>query len=53
MARRFVSKAQWRMAFARKLPFARKWAHRNQASQPYKTLPQHHGGRGLRGRRRR
>ncbi|MGI3198435.1 hypothetical protein ACRJ4B_16090 [Streptomyces sp. GTA36] len=41
------------MAFARKLPFARKWAHRNQRAQPYKTLPQHHNGRGLRGRRRR
>jgi hypothetical protein len=52
MVRRFSSKAQWRMAFARRLPFARKWAHRNQRQQPYRTLPQHHGGRGIRGRRR-
>lgn len=51
MARRFTSRAQWRMAFARHLPFARKWAHRNQRSQPYRTLPQHHGGTGRRGRR--
>ncbi len=53
MAGRFVSKAQWRMAFARKLPFARKWAHRNQARQLFRTLPQHHNGTGMKGRRRR
>ena len=53
MARKFVSKAQWRAMFARRMPFARKWAHRNQRSAPYKTLPQHHGGTGKRGRRRR
>jgi hypothetical protein len=53
MVRRFVSRAQWRAMFARRMPFARKWAHRNQASAPYKSLPQHHGGRGMRGRRRR
>jgi hypothetical protein len=52
MARRFSSKAQWRAMFARRMPFARKWAHRNQREQPYKTLPQHHGGTGRRGRRR-
>lgn len=52
MARRFTSRAQWRMAFARRLPFARKWAHRNQRAQPYRTLPQHHGARVRRGRRR-
>lgn len=44
MARRFTSKAQWRMAFARKLPFARRWAHRNQRSAPYRSLPRHHRG---------
>ncbi|MFE0329065.1 hypothetical protein ACFW08_20230 [Streptomyces sp. NPDC058960] len=53
MARRFVSKAQWRALFARRMPFARKWAHRNQASAPYRTLPQHHNGRGFRRGRRR
>lgn len=49
MARRFVSRAQWRAMFARKVPFARRWAHRNQRSAPYKSLPKH----SRRGRRRR
>ncbi|MEU7381544.1 hypothetical protein AB0A91_16380 [Streptomyces sp. NPDC042207] len=53
MARRFVSKAQWRAMFARRMPWARKWAHRNQRSRPYKTLPRHSATSGRRGRRRR
>jgi hypothetical protein len=48
---RFRSRAQWRWAFANRMPFARRWAHRNQASQPYRTLPARKGtGRGRRRR---
>jgi hypothetical protein len=45
---RFKSRAQWRWAFANRMPWARKWAHRNQNSQPYRALPR----RARRGRRR-
>ncbi|MFE3004238.1 hypothetical protein [Streptomyces sp. CB02366] len=34
--RGFRSKAQWRMAFARKMPWARRWANR---SRSYRSLP--------------
>lgn len=33
---RFVSKAQWRWAFATKKTFARRWAH---STPSYRTLP--------------
>lgn len=29
----FQSKAQWRWAFANKMPFARKWAHQTTGTQ--------------------
>ncbi|GCD46122.1 hypothetical protein GKJPGBOP_05869 [Streptomyces paromomycinus] len=45
MARRFTSKAQWRAMFARKMPFARRWAHRNQRTAPYRSLPARKGRR--------
>lgn len=49
MARKFASKKQWRWAFATRQAFARRWAHRNQRSRPYRTLPTRSRG----GRRRR
>lgn len=45
MARKFASKKQWRFAFARKMPWARTWAHRNQRSRPYRSLPVRSAGR--------
>ena len=43
--RRFVSRAQWRAVFAQRKPFARRWAHRNQRSAPYRSLPRRKGVR--------
>jgi hypothetical protein len=43
--RKFVSKKQWAWAFATKKSWARKWAHRNQRSAPYKSLPRRKGRR--------
>lgn len=45
---RFRSRAQWRFAFARKMPWARRWA-KNSGS--YRSLPARKGRAG--GRRRR
>ncbi|WIC88869.1 hypothetical protein SEA_ONIONKNIGHT_7 [Streptomyces phage OnionKnight] len=46
---RFRSRAQWRWAFANRMPWARKWAHRNERAKPYRSLPRRARG----GRRRR
>lgn len=45
MARKFASTKQWRWAFATRQPFARRWAHRNERSRPYRTLPLRSRGR--------
>jgi hypothetical protein len=41
---KFVSQAQWRWAFATNQPWARKWAHRNQRSRPFRSLPKNRPG---------
>jgi hypothetical protein len=40
-AHRFMSKAQWRWAFATKKTFARRWAH---STPSYQALPRNKAG---------
>ena len=47
----FRSKAQWRMAFARGMPWARRWAHETKGS--YRSLPTRKGRTKTKGGRRR